>query len=223
MVIFISGGLRLEFLTSVSNTNSVTIDVPDTVEAGDFILLFDCTRRVLGTPTKTIPTDFTEIVDTLGTFGSPENFWRQLASGKIADADDAGSTLTGLGGDAASADQRKTLVVFRANKALSSFSVKPVAPNEEATAGNPTAQSLVTGDGVLPLIAFGLYSAITGPVDPRTFTISGNDAKDDEILADATALAYRIVNRSSQAGTITVDMDDEGVINVLQSFWIEFT
>ena len=85
----------------------------------------------------------------------------------------------------------------------------------ETTDGNPSAQVVGASSGTPPLIVIGAYGT-TGTVDPRTFSTT----KDGEITADSfnAYLAYKIYNSSPQDSSI--DMDDEGDANILQSCYL---
>lgn len=183
---------------------AATITGPAGIQAGDLLVLLD--RAVAGSlPTKVIPTDFVEIDDANN--GSSA---RQVVSYKIADGSEASASLTGMDGSV----DRKALYVFRGDKAITAVNVS--TPNSEQTSGNPASQSVLASAGAAPLIVFGCYGVSSGSVDPRTFT----PTKDGEINEGTNFyLAYRIDNSAGQ--DTTVDMDDEGDVNILQSFYIE--
>lgn len=238
MAVFIGGGLRLEFLASVTAAAGLSPDTsittPASVEEGDFILHVDFIQRALAAPPKVVPTGYTEIVDTAGSSGS--TFYRIVVSAKIATDSDASVAVSGMGGTVNETNSRKTIAVFRPNKPPTSFSANPSPANEQATAGDPTEQLLEVSGGAKPAIAFGVYAMVSdlatpSELSPRTFTIDGDDAKDDEILCDVeesggfrqTWLAYKIMNTNSLLADVTVDTDDSGFATFLQSFWLEFT
>ena len=109
----------------------------------------------------------------------------------------------------------KVLLVFRGNKAASSLNVASV--NSEATAGNPTSQTVTSSGGTPPLVVLGGYGADT-TLTPRTFS----PAKDGEVNSSIYAyLAWKIYN--SSPANVSIDMDDNGGANILQSCYIEMS
>lgn len=187
-----------------ATSTAQTITGPSGIQAGDLLVLLDRATNVIGTPATVVPSGFTSIVNT-----TSANV-RQIASYKIADGTEASASLTGMNGDVINA---KALYVFRGNVAISAVNVS--TPNSEATDGNPASQSVTASGGTPPLIVLGCYGS-SGAVDPRTFSTT----KDGEINpSTALYLAYKIYN-VSPADT-SIDMDDEGVNNILQSFYIE--
>lgn len=112
-------------------------------------------------------------------------------------------------------------VIFRGDVPIKSVSVQDLANQE--TSGNPTLQTITSGSGTAPLIAFGYYIAVLGNVNSDTM----NPASDGRI-ADDTAdveqvLRWKIYNSSPQ--NVNVDMDDDtaSANNTLASFYLQLT
>jgi hypothetical protein len=118
-------------------------------------------------------------------------------------------------------DVRKVLVVFRGNVPIAVAT--PNTWGHEITANNPVAQSVTASGGTPPLVVFGGYRSNSAAVDPRTFTVGGSPAKDGEVASTSNLsyLAWKIYN--SSPADVSVDMDDEGGTNMLQSGYIACT
>lgn len=198
----------LSFRSSATSTSD-TITGPADIAAGDLLILLDKAVSGAGAPSFVVPSGFTTISDL-----SINAELSQIVSYKIATGAEASASLTGMNG---TDNDSKILLVFQGNIAISSVSVNDV--NEEATDGNPTAQVVNASGGVVPLIVIGCYGTFTGQaIDPRGFT----GATATELQQDSDNdlfIKYAIMNSSS--ADVTIDMDDEGFSNCLQSFFIE--
>jgi hypothetical protein len=177
------------------------------------LLLDMCRTGILPVPTAVVPSGFTNIINS--GLASGDDTLRQIASYKIAVGNEGGTSLTGM--SAAFALVRKELAVFRGNNPAVSVNIS--TPGAQISNTNPTAQTVLAGAGAAPLIVFGCYgSHSVGGIDPRTFT----PAADAEITAASDAwLAWKIYNASP--ANVSIDMDDEGLLNTLQSFFVELT
>ncbi len=89
--------------------------------------------------------------------------------------------------------------------------------NGEATAVDPTSQSVTSGSGTLPLFVLGIYASNADLLTP-----SFSPSEDAEIQAsgDFLRVKYKIYNASP--ANVTVDMGDDGN-NIMQSFYVEAT
>jgi len=207
---------RLTTITQVLSSTSLTstIDVPVGVVSGDLIVLLDVPLNSASpAPSLVTPSGFTNsginFIDSL-------NVRRMALSFKIASGSEGGTTLTGMNGSTAN---NKSLLVFRGNIPFVTATVLDVGT--QATDGNPTAQTVTSGSGTVPLIVFGCYRS-QGDIDPRTFTQGGSPAKDGEINPNTFGyLAWKIFNQSPS--DIVVDMDDEGNQNMLASCYFEMS
>lgn len=198
----------ISLFASATSQDSTTITVPAGVVVGDLLVLFDSSYDSDGiTPASAVPSGFTAISDTSSGIGM-----RIISSRKLAVGGEAGSSLTGM--TTGNIGVSKALYVFRRSPVATSLSLS--TPQSQITTGNPTAQVQSASAGATPLIVFGFYTAI-GTIDPRTFT----PAKDGELPSASNVLmyiAYKIYNSAPQ--DTTIDMDDEGDANGLQSVYI---
>jgi hypothetical protein len=191
-----------------ATSNAATITGPASIVAGDIIVLLDRAGNTGSVPGLVTPTGFTSINNV--TDGS---FYRQNLSYKVATGTEAGASITGMSYGGAGYTW-KAMAVFRASGEVESVSVVDAAG--ESSGGNPTAQSVSAGSGITPLVVIGAYSTHYATVDPRTFSTT----KDGEISPDVSLyLAYKIYNSSPADSSI--DMDDEGTNNALQSCYIQ--
>lgn len=196
-----------QVLSAISTNNTITW--PATLASGDLAVLFDAAvNSTTPTPSTVVPTGFSSIINS-----NDGSSARNICSYKILTGSESGS-LTGMNGGT---NNRKVMLVFRGNIAITSVTI--VSPSGQVTSANPTAQ-VVSSLGVLPpLITFGAYSTQAGAtVSPRNFT----PAKDSELGPNnACWLAWKIYNAADTPADITIDMDDEGDFNGLQSFSLE--
>lgn len=189
-----------------ATSSASTITAPATIQAGDVIFMADKAAGSTSVPATVVPTGFTAIVNTSS--GITE---RMICSYKIADGSEASASITGMNGNSSN---RKAIYVIRANKAA--IAVKPKSVNGQITDGNPTLQTVTASTGIPALVIFGVYGTDSAAISPRTFSTIA----DGEINpATNFYMAYKIYN-SSPANT-SIDMDDEGLGNALQSFYAE--
>lgn len=200
----------VSFLASSTSVDSETITLPASIAAGDLIIVLDAISND-SSPTLVTPSGFTNVTN------ATSSYMRFASCYKIADGSEASTSVTGLlpdppGGGA------KIAAVFRGDVAISSFT--PASINQPSIDNaNPTAQSVTASGGTPPLIVFGFYVNDYGSgVNPRTFS----PTKDGEINESGATycdlwLAYKIYN--SSPANVTVDMDDEGYGNGIQSYY----
>jgi hypothetical protein len=176
-------------LTAVSFFDSAQATLPANIVSGDLI--------ILGTYGVSSVSGYEEIVVTNDGSVDVGVFY------KISSGSDSSTSPTGA----------FVSVVFRGNAPIKNVSINDVG--EQATNGNPTAQVITSGSGIVPLISFGSYSSLTA-ISPRSMT----PAKDGEQGNSGSEqfLAWKIYNASP--ANVSVDMDDEGTSNVLQSFYL---
>lgn len=188
-----------------------TVTAPANIQQGDLLVLFDSAGQVGVNVPTIVPTGFTSINNVSITDGF--SFIRSICSYKVAVGNESSSSISGMSG-ANSND--KMLLHFRPNVPINALTVGDVDGSGITT--NPAAQTVTSASGVPPLIVFGAYSA-DAAVSPRTFTVGGSAAKDGEINSSTFAyLAWKIYN--SAPADVVIDMDDEGAMNTLQSFYI---
>lgn len=190
--------------SSATSTGS-TITWPAALLAGDVAVLMDRALNNSGVPTAVIPSGFTSVVD------DTINEARQIVSRKICTGSESGA-LTGMNG---SNKNEKILIIFRSSSPPSSSVVNSL--NNEHTSGNPASQLCTSGSGTPPLIVVAAYGS-QGSISSRGFS----PAKDNEITSSPNVyLAYKIYD--SAPSNVTIDMNDDGVNNILQSFYLTFS
>lgn len=189
-----------------ATSQAQTITAPADIIAGDLLVILDRAENVSGDPTSVTPTGFTTINNAVAAFV------KQNLSYKIAAGTEGGSSITGMVGTEYT---RKAMYVFRGGIPITSVTVGSAAGQIIST--DPTAQVVAASAGTPPLIVIGGYSVYgAGVVDPRTFSTT----KDGEVTPSTDFyLAYKVYN-SSPADT-TIDMDDEGAENALQSCYLQ--
>jgi hypothetical protein len=176
-----------------------TIDVPAGLEAGDLIVLSDVVSDNSAAPAASAPSGFTIWIDLIDVSGTG----RTVVSYKIATGSE--TTLTGMSADDF---MDKILAVFRPDVPITSITAS--TPTTEATGGNPSAQNIVATGGTLPLIAFGIYSALGSAVSPRTMTPAATGE-----LNSTTRHYVKYQLQNASLADVSVDMDDEGKSNSL--------
>ncbi len=206
------GAARVSSITQqASATSSTSSIVVPTVIAGDLILFMDLALTVSPPPSSAVSSGFTSIQDNSVDTGAIAG--RQIISLKKADGTESGTSISGMTGS----NYLKIIVTFRgdvAAKLITAFS-----PQGEGTTGNPTAQVVPSSGGAVPLVVIAAYFGDAG-VNPRTFS----PAKDGEV-ANGTPIwvAWKIYNVGSTPADVTVDQDDEGTRNILQSCYIQMS
>jgi hypothetical protein len=193
---------------SATSGSGATITFPVGIQAGDLIVLVDYAFNGAAIPSTVTPSGFTiisNVVDALGT--------RAILSRKLAAGTESGALTCMASTDA----NQRVMVVFRGNEAAISLTVGSI--NGQITDGNPTAQNVTASGGVAPLVIIGAYNS-SGIISPRTFTVGGVGAKDGEVdISTRGYLAWKIYNSSPSDASI--DMDDEGSGQTLQSCYIQ--
>ena len=193
-------------LRSSATATGTTIVAPSDIQAGDLLVLSDLAfNSTSAVPTAVTPSGFTNRASqTIGSFS------RHMVHTKKADGSEAGATITGMAGTAFC---RKQLTVHKGNIPAATITISTVNAVVQST--NPTAQNVAASGGTPPLVVIGAY-ACDASVNPRTMS----PAKDGEITAGNEAYqAWKIQNTSPV--DVSVDMDDEGGVNYLVSFYAE--
>jgi hypothetical protein len=208
-------------LTSVSlfasaNSAAATLTFPAGIIAGDVLVLHDLAVNTSGAPANVTPTGFTPALGgVLGTTRS--NVFVRLANGTES------GNLTGM--DGTSLD-RKLLAVLRGNRSIVTTS-PPLDGEAIITAGNPAGFVPTSSLGTYPTLVIACYAvSAAGPIDPRTFTVGGQPAKDGEV-SDAGGtmwIAWKLFPIGATPADCTVDMEDETTgNNSLGSFFLNLT
>jgi len=171
-----------------------------TVAKGDLIVVLS---YATGSAAFVTPTGFTPLVQSV--LGAV----RQALSAKVADGTESGTTINGMTGSGFG----MVLVTLRPDTPLVSFVL--ASPQGELTDGNPVAQNVTSGAGPAPLIVIGAYGSL-GVVNPRTFS----PAKDGEVLLGTGTMYIAWKNYFNSQVDVSIDMDDEGNGNALQSCYL---
>lgn len=207
----VAGAVGAAAVTSLALEDSAlstgaTITGPASIQAGDLLILKDRPSQTGSVPSTAVPSGFS-IISNIDNGTTT----RVILSYKIADGSEASATLTGM---SSANTSRKELLVFRANSPITAVNVQSV--NGEFTTGDPSPQTVTASGGELPLVVIGSYATASAIPDPRGMSPD----KDGEINSgNQSYTAWKIYNESP--ADVTVDMDDEGTTNILQSCYIE--
>lgn len=203
------------FLAESATSTTASITIPAASQEGDIAVLFDTAIQSSTTqPTTVVPSGFNTIVNT----GFSGNFaCRGIFSYKILTASDPGTSITGLDGTFA---ERKIMAVFRIVGNWKTPQITLSTPSTELTDGNPVAQTIAMTATTPVLIGFVGYGNGSAQIDPRTAT----GASFTELSAAISCyMKFCIFNEGDTPTDATVDMDDEGSNNILQSFWMRIS
>jgi len=203
----------LSFVASATSS-ATSITLPAGIQAGDIIALWDKAASINATPTTIIPTGFTSVGNIFNSVPSSLTYLaRSIMSYKIASGSEGGASIAGMSSDGI---VHKIAMVFRPNFTPSTATPKSVGG--EVTVNNPASQTVSASSGTVPLIVFGFYGQTNNAISPRTFSPS----EDGEISTSTICFAkYKIYNGAATPANHSVDMDDEGDLNILQSFYLE--
>jgi hypothetical protein len=211
-----------EALTSIvqqasATSTAQTVNAPADIQAGDLLVLADLGTAILSTPATVEPPGFNTIINTSGAPAGTGA--RQIFSYKIADGSEGSTTITGMNGGSSN---NKVLLVFRGNVPI--VTATPNTFAGQVSALNPSAQNVAASGGTPPLVIFGIYGVDnSASVNPRTFTVAGSPAKDGEVGNSSSDLFVAWKIYLTAPADASIDMDDEGNANVLQSGYIALT
>lgn len=210
---FLAGITSLVKQAHSTSLDSATITAPADIQAGDLLILMDVAWTIAITvPPTVVPTGFTSILNTSSASGM---YGRTITSYKIADGSEASSSITGM---AASLDNAKTLLVFRANMPISSVTVNDAAG--EMTTNDPASQTISVGSSTTLALSFGgFFGDSAGPTS--VFTIGGSAADDGSVTNGNQTCKWRTDENSFS--DIVADTGDAGFTNALHSFYMNFT
>lgn len=199
--------------------------VPVGVQAGDIIVVAEYVASTDINPAT--PAGFTAWM-TYGLAVSDGNGFQSWlrVSHKVAIGTEGGTSINAANGNHT---ELRGVVIIRPNTPATTITATPTAgtnpvTNGWNTNGNPEPITLAAGSKQAPLIVFGFYGA-AGTVSPRTMT----PAKDGEIGSnpsggsefDAFYIAWKIYN--STPANVTIDMEDEGNLNLLAGGILEIS
>lgn len=181
----------LEFSGSATSSSS-TIDITSVTANGRLCILADNSyNSTPTTPTKVIPSGFTEIIS-LGSTGASFGI-RHTVSYKILDGTE--TTLTGQG----DITRKMALVLALQGRLITSVSVSSTIGQQLANVGTLSVQNIAATGQVAPLVLIGTYGANSNE-NP-----TGLSGYDDYLPGSASqcSLWYRIVNSGTQTATMT--------------------
>jgi hypothetical protein len=107
--------------------------------------------------------------------------------------------------------------LFRPSTAITSTTY--TSTGGESTTGNPAVQTVTVSSQPLAAIAMAVYTAQSA-IDPRTSGITMSELVDSGVTA--FYVKYKLYANGDTRSNFTVDMDDEGVANLLQSSYVKF-
>lgn len=201
----------IDFFASSTSASGSSVTLPAGIAAGDLIVVFNkAVAGFGGVPSTVVPTGFTSIINTSASGSPAGNDARCIASYKLANGSEGGSSVAGMSGSFIA-------LIFRPNFTASAITPKSTAG--EITSGNPALQTVTSGTGTVPLIVFGFYGQSINSITTRTFS----PAADAEVAAGSnlTFAKYKIYNAGASSSNHSVDMNDDGDFNMLQSFYLE--
>lgn len=198
---------NLEFVSNATST-ATTITIPSGFAVGDIAILFQYARGS-GSYTGGTPTGWTLVANNRTTTGTGGT-WGHIAY-KVLASGDPGSSITGTGGGQ---EQAKIIIGFRPNAPITTVTISSL--NTHAAATDPPTQT-ITDPGTKPFIAFAHYVCGQG-VTNRTSNATMTEVASAIAAATEQYMRYIRYNVGDTSQSITVDYDDSGDNNVLQSF-----
>ncbi len=214
---FAAGGMTISKIADALAVNNTTLTLMGSIEADDVLILIQMSRFSANPPVTWAgtPSGWTNL-DNFRSAGS-----RDVQGGMdylIADGSEDSSNITLMNDHADITATRGYVLQIRgadgtpASVVLAEFAAV-------AATGDPASIS-VTGSGdTPPLLIVGSYFLRQGSlIDPRTWT---GGTPDEELGAGAGFLKYAIYNSGPE--DITIDMDDEGQVNMLMLASIEIS
>jgi hypothetical protein len=201
-------------VVTTTNGNSATKTIPAEAAVGDLALLFDTAFSQGGSvPATAVPADFTSLKnDTiLGSNGGV----RAIVSAKKLVGGDPGSGVTGLSGGTQS---RYIFTILRPDAAFVGFTSNDA--DGQGTSGNPSPQTISAGSAATKPVVVWAHWYGTNFVDPRTASPAMTEVEGSSLAHFAK---YKVYNSADSPQDHTVDMDDEGSENILQSGYLTFS
>ena len=112
---------------------------------------------------------------------------------------------------------RTIAILFRPNSAITS--VTYTQTGGESTTGNPAVQTVSVSSQPAAAVAMAVYTGQSA-VSPRTSGITMSELTDSGVTT--FYVKYKLYTTAESRNDFTVDMDDEGAANLLQSFYVKF-
>lgn len=201
----------LSYITSATVGSGPTITIPGTAQAGDLAVFIDWAVNSSGTPTLVVPSGWTSIQS-----NNNISTIRRVCSAKIIATGEPGTSITGMDGGLG---ELKTILIFRGNIALTSFTAYSAAG--ALTTADPAGQTVTSSGGSTPLVVIGSGSSTGVMTAQVSFTPAADGIVDVTVSSNRyQSTGYKIYN--SSPANVTVDMADYGS-NGLQSFYLSVT
>jgi hypothetical protein len=212
--------VELTFVAASYATGSLTIAMPSGAQAGDIVFVIDrltAQGNVASIRTPFISNSgnpFTEHQTTSA--GSVTTYMGCRISSRVLTAGALG-TISNLINNTTSSNHRTIAVLFRPSSAITS--VTYTSTGGQSTTGNPAVQTVSVSNQPQAAIAMAVYTAQSA-IDPRTSSITMEELNDTGVTA--FYVKYKLYTDGDTRSNFTVDMDDEGNANLLQSFYVKF-
>lgn len=207
------GGITFTFLASSTSTQSSSCSMPASIAEGDLALYLDVENiAVLAVPAAVTPSGFTLIRTDTASAGYGA---RVTSSYKLLVGTEGGTSIAGISFNTLS---DKIILVFRPSSVISDVTVNSL--NGQAIATTPTNQSLTMSNAPsLPVIGIATYGG-----DGAVTTRGDSAATMVEVSSSSSGYAkYVIYNKGASPVDSTISMNDTGVQNCMQSFYLTFT
>jgi hypothetical protein len=212
--------VTLTFVDANYANGSVSILMPTGAQAGDIVFVIDRltgTGNIAAFRTPFIGSSanpFTEHQTTNA--GSATTFMGCRISSRVLTAGALG-TISNLINNATSTAHRTIAVLFRPSSAITS--VTYTSTGGESTTGDPAVQTVSVSSQPQAALAMAVYTGQSA-VSPRTSGITMSELVDSGVTT--FYVKYKLYTTGESRTNFTVDMDDEGVANLLQSFYVKF-
>jgi hypothetical protein len=211
--------VTLTFVAASYANGTTTIDMPAGAQAGDIVFVID---RLTGTgsltlfrtPLTSASNSFAGHQTTSG--GSSTTFMGCRISSRVLVSGELG-TITNLINNVTSTAHRTIALLFRPNTAITSTTY--TITGGEFTSGNPAVQTVTVSSQPLAAVAMAMYTGQSA-VSPRTSGITMSELADSGVTT--FYVKYKLYASGDARTNFTVDMDDEGAANLLQSFYVKF-
>lgn len=211
--------VTLTFVAASYANGSLTIAMPAGAQAGDIVFVID---RLTGTgniaafrtPLTSSSNSFTAHQTTNA--GSASTFMGCRISSRVLVAGELG-TISNLINNVTTTAHRTIAVLFRPSIAITSTTY--TTTGGESTTGNPAVQIVSVSNQPQAAVAMAVYTGQSA-VSPRTSGISMDELTDSGVTT--FYVKYKLYASGDTRSNFTVDMDDEGVANLLQSFYVKF-
>jgi hypothetical protein len=214
------GPVTLTFVGASYSNGGTTIAMPTGAQAGDIVFVIDRLAATgsltnFRTPLTSNGLSFTESETTSG--GSGSSFMGCRISSRVLSSSNFSGTITNLINNTATANHRAMAVAFRPSSAITSTTY--TTTGGQHTTGNPSVQTVTVSSEPTAALAMAIYTS-TFAVSPRTSSITMNELVDSGVTTFYAK--YKLYADGESRTNFTVDMDDEGAANLLQSFYVKF-